>query len=159
MIGKALFPLPEMLDEEDTPLIETRFGRIALQKHNAFSFKRGLLGMPEKQDFFLTDFPNEKLRKFKLLQSLSDFSLSFITLPLLVQNAIIAPEDLQLASSELGIRPEDLVILLMVSVHRTVHKVSISVNAKAPLLIDARQKLAAQYVFRNDRYSVQHFLS
>lgn len=140
--------------------IDTRFGKITLRRDTAVSFPRGLLGMPSKKNFFVTDFPSEKLGKFKLLQCLDDYNLSFITLPLAVtsHNGIIAPEDIKAACIDLGIMPENLVVLLVVSVHRAPGNVSVSVNARAPLLIDTSLKLAAQYVFHTDKYNVQHYI-
>jgi len=140
-------------------IIETRFGRIAISKDNPIKFPQGLLGMPDKGNFFLTEFPSEKLEKFKLLQSLDDYALSFITLPIDLNNEIIALEDLALACGDVGIKVENLAVLLVVSVHRTPDKVNISVNARAPLLIDASQRLALQYVFKNDKYNVQKYIS
>ncbi len=144
---------------ENPEFIDTRFGRIALQVDKKILFPRGLLGMPDKQGFFLTEFPSEKLSKFKLLQCTDDYGLSFIALPLEMRNGILAPEDIALACKDLGILPENLVILLIVSVHRSPQKISISVNARAPLLIDTSLKLAAQYVFQTDKYQVQHYIT
>ncbi len=141
-------------DEPD--VIDTRFGKIALQRNNAITFARGLLGMPDKFHFFLTDFPSAKLARFKLLQCLDDYGLTFITLPLNLNNDIILAEDLSHACSELKIAVENLVTLLIVSVQRLPGKTSITVNARAPLLIDSSMRLAAQYVFPTDRYQVQH---
>ena len=144
---------------EEPDVIDTRFGKIALQKQAPITFLRGLLGMPDKFNFFLTDFPSARLGKFKLLQSLDDYSLSFITLPLTLQNGIIAAEDISQACVQLGITIENLVTLLIVSVHRNAGKTSLSVNARAPLLIDSSARLAAQYVFPTDRYQVQQTIT
>ena len=139
--------------------IDTRFGKIVLQKQNAIYFSAGLLGLPDKISFFLSDFPNENFKKFKILQSLNDYSLAFITLPIDINNEIIAIEDLNSACNEIGIKSENLAVVLIVSVHRSPEKVSISVNARAPILIDASTRLAAQYVFKSDKYQVQHYIS
>lgn len=144
---------------EEPEVIDTRFGKIALQKQSPITFARGLLGMPDKFHFFLTDFPSAKLGKFKLLQSLDDYALSFITLPLPLQNDIITSDDLAHACNELGISVENMVALLIVTVHRMAGKTTLSVNARAPLLIDTSMKLAAQYVFSSDRYKVQHTIT
>lgn len=144
---------------EQPEVIDTRFGRVALRKDNPIIFPRGLLGMPDKFHFFLTEFPSEKLHRFKLLQNLDDYALSFITLPLDLHNGIIADEDLIAASMELGIKTENLAVLLIVSVHRSVQGGSLSVNARAPLLVDSSSRLAAQYVFQTDKYKVQHSIS
>jgi len=144
---------------ENAESIDTRFGKVKLNKKNAISFPRGLLGMPDKRSFFITNFPSEKLSKFKMLQCTDDHGLSFITLPVGLYNGIITTEDLTFACKELGILPDNLLVLLMVSVHRTPTKVSISVNARAPLMVDSSLRLAAQYVFQTDKYKVQHYIT
>lgn len=147
------------LGTEQPEVIDTRFGKIALQKDSPIIFPRGLLGMPDKFHFFLTEFPSEKLRRFKLLQNLDDYNLSFITLPVDLHNGIITTEDLASACTDLDIKLENLAVLLIVSVHRTVSGNSLSVNARAPLLVDSSARLAAQYVFQTDKYKVQHTIS
>ncbi len=161
MMGASLTRLESsaFMTTDEPEVIDTRFGKITLHKNNPIVFPRGLLGMPDKFHFFLTEFPSEKLRRFKLLQCLDDYNLSFITLPLSLQNGIIASEDLSAASRELDIKVENLALLLIVSVHRTPQKVSLSVNARAPLLIDSSARLAAQYVFQSEKYKVQHYIT
>jgi len=144
------------LSGSEPEVIDTRFGKIAVKRQTPMVFPRGLLGMPERFNFFLTEFPNKNLGKFKLLQSLDDFELSFITLPIDLENGIIAAEDLSSVSKELGIKIENLGALLVVSVHRSPAKVSLSVNARAPLLIDTATRIAIQHVFLSDKYKVQH---
>ena len=138
--------------------IETRFGEVSVDTSKAVMFPLGLLGMPDRFHFVITNFPNERMQQFMLLQSLDDKSLSFITLPLDMNNAIIAADDLRSACRELQMDENNLAALLIVSVHRNFEGVKLSVNARAPLLIDAGQRIAAQYVFQNERYKVQHML-
>lgn len=140
-------------------LIETRFGKIAIRRDAPLRFTQGLLGMPEKVNFCLLDFPVKKFPQFRLLQSLDDDALSFITLPVDVENSIIDREDIEKALKDLSIPAKDLTILLIVSVHRGASDVKISVNARAPLMIDAHRREATQYVFQNNRYLVQQALT
>jgi flagellar assembly factor FliW len=145
--------------EEDTETIESRFGPVAVSRDQALAFPRGLLGMPGSVHYALCEFPNEKFRRFKLLQSLDDHALSFITLPMDMSNAIFAPEDLITACDDLGIALKDATLLLIVSVDRSTGQTVISVNARAPLLIDTHRRLASQYVFTHDKYQAQHVIS
>jgi len=151
-------PESAFLNSGEPEIIDTRFGKIMLRRDKPISFPRGLLGMPDKFHFFLTEFPSEKLNRFKLLQCLDDYKLSFITLPLDLQNGILTAEDLAVASREVGILPENLAILLIVSVHRNPEKVTLSVNARAPVLIDSAARVAVQHVFQSDKYKVQHII-
>ena len=157
MMANSINLLEQNNPEPET--IDTRFGKILVQKQNAIYFSAGLLGMPDKISFFLAEFPNESFNRFKILQSLNDYSLAFITMPVDINNEIISIADLQSACVEVGIKPENLAVVLIVSVHRSPEKVSISVNARAPILIDASTRLAAQYVFKSDKYQVQHYIS
>ena len=138
--------------------IKTRFGEVSVDTNKSITFPMGLLGMPDKFNFNVTAFPNPKMRQFTLLQSLDDHALSFITLPLDMQNGIISASDLKSACRELQLNETNVAALLIVSVHRTPEGISLSVNARAPLLIDSVQRIGAQYVFPGEHYSLQHML-
>ena len=138
--------------------IKSRFGDVVVDTRKAIAFPRGLLGMPDRFHFILANFPSTKMQQFKLLQSLEDVALSFITLPIDLQNNIIAAEDLRAACKDLQVSEQQVAILLIVSVHRTPEAVKLSVNSRAPLIIDAERKMGVQYVFQNDAYKVQHML-
>lgn len=139
--------------------VASRFGNINVDKSKTILFPVGLLGMPEKHHFVITDFPNSRLKQFKLLQSMDDDELSFITLPIPLKNDIIDSSDIGSACTDLEIDMSDLTILLIVSVHRGVEGVQLSVNARAPLFIATEKQAAAQYVFTSNKYAVQHFIT
>ena len=149
--SKPSGPLPEK--------IQSRFGMITVDKAKAVLFPVGILGMPDKHNFVLTDFPNPKLGQFKLLQSLDDEELSFITLPLELENNILDRSDVDSASRDMEIAPADLAVVLIVSVHRGMTNVQLSVNARAPIFVDTSRQAAAQYVFTSNKYKVQHFIT
>lgn len=138
--------------------IQTRFGEITVDTGKMLLFPCGLLGLPDKLHFALANFPSEKMRQFMLLQSLDDKALSFITLPLSLENAILKLADIKEVCQELQIAEANLGLLLIVSVHRHPDQVKLSVNARAPILVDTERKLGVQYVFQYDHYSVQHML-
>ena len=80
-----------------TETIKSRFGDITVDTGKSVFFPHGLLGMPGKSNFVIAAFPSPKMQQFTLLQSLDDIGTSFITLPLELQNGIIAPNDLRTA--------------------------------------------------------------
>ena len=145
--------LPDQLE------IESRFGRITINPSLAIHFPTGLLGMPDKNQFCLARFPSEKYARFSILQSVADHSFSFITLPLAVENPIIDEEDLKQAAADLSLPLTDILPLLIVSVHREGGATKLSVNARAPVLIRASHRLAAQYVFPHTKYQIRQPLS
>lgn len=138
--------------------IKSRFGEIAVDPGKAVAFPRGLLGMPDKLNYAVVNFPNEKMQQFALLQSLDDHALSFITLPVLADNPFIGRKDIEQIARDLQIDLSNLAILLIVSVHRQPGQVKLSVNARAPLFIDVTSKVGVQHVFQHDQYKVQHML-
>ena len=138
--------------------IKSRFGEVTVDTEKSLYFPRGLLGMPDQQRFALAPFPNPKMQQFMLLQSLDNASLSFITLPLDAQNAILHADDIKNACRDLQIAEANLALLLIVSVHRSPDQVKLSVNARAPLFIDAERRTGQQYVFQQEHYKVQHML-
>jgi len=73
-----------------------------------------------------------------------------------VKNNIIDAQDIYDAADNLQIAHDDLVVLLIVSVHRSPGSVKLSVNSRAPLFLDVKHKFGTQYVFQNDAYKVQH---
>ena len=139
--------------------VESRFGEVEVDVNKAILFPVGLLGMPDKHHFALTDFPSKAMEQFKLLQSLDEANLSFITLPIQPENAIIAYADIQAAAKDMEIPMEDIGIVLIVSVHRGINGVQLSVNARAPIFFDAERRAAAQYVFTSNKYKIQHFIT
>jgi len=139
-------------------VINSRFGEIMVDATRAVAFPNGLLGMPDKNHFVLANFSNEKMQQFNILQSLDDVNLAFIVLPLDLNNAIIEIADIRGAADDLLINYDDLLVLLVVSVHRSPSKVRMSVNARAPLFIDVKRKFGTQYVFKDSAYKVQQML-
>lgn len=150
--------MPPHMDIETSRTVASRFGEITIDTRNTLMFSRGMLGMPGKHHFALASFPNDKMQQFKLLQSLDDHTLSFITLPLEIDNPIVEKDDILMACQALGIPLGDLALLLVVSVYRTPETTRITVNARAPLFLDAEKKWGVQHVFPNSKYKVQHVI-
>lgn len=155
----AMVPPEPVADGNSPEVIDTRFGKVTIYRKNPIVFPNGLLGMPDKFEYCLTKLPSEKLARFKLLQSLDDQALSFITLPLEVDNPIIDREDLAVACKDLEIRMEELSLLLIVTVHRLPTGVKLSVNARAPVCVNTPRRVANQYVFHNNKYNIQHMIT
>ena len=139
--------------------IDSRFGPLTVNPQQAVLFPAGLLGMPNKMRFCMTRFPSEKMQRFNILQCLDDHSISFITLPLDLINPLIEEADIRQAAKDLDLPLDDLLILLIVSVHRESGAAKLSVNARAPVFIRGSMKVAAQYVFPHTKYLIRQPLS
>jgi flagellar assembly factor FliW len=139
--------------------IESRFGHVVVKPRNAINFLHGMPGIPGLISFCLTRIPNIKSEQFQLLQCLSNHTLSFIVVPSTYDNQLLEPKDLDDACAVLGINKENLLLLFIVTSHDLPTGRRLSVNAKAPVFIDIISKTAVQYIFQNNNYEIQHFIS
>ena len=144
---------------DNKKLIQSRFGNVAVNLEKTIFFPSGLLGMPDKQYFCLADFPKKEEIQFKVLQSLDDINLTFMVLPLPVSNALIDGSDIEDICNILGTTIDNITIILIASVHNTPNGKNISVNVRAPLIINLEEQAAAQYVFPSNKYKIRHMLS
>ena len=160
VIGQSMLASAAALEQEqEQELLDTRFGRIAIQPRQSIYFPTGLLGMPDRTSFCLTHFPSEKMARFTLLQSVDDLALSFIILPIDLVNPMIEREDLEQAARDLEMPIEDVAVLLVVTVHRESGVAKLSVNSRAPILMHVSRRVAAQYVFPHTKYLIRQPLS
>ena len=140
-------------------VIDTRFGTMEFDRDLAISMPRGMMGFPHSRDFGLARLPDAGADRFMLLQSLSELRLSFLMLPLPMENDVIAANDLVSAQETLAIAPEDFAVALVVTIRDVGGEAQISVNLRAPIFLDTRQRLAWQHVLHNERYPIRHVLT
>lgn len=143
---------------EGAEIVETRFGRISIQREKSLYIPNGLLGIPGNS-FCLAAFPEGKLEQFRILQCLDDMELSFAVLPLGWENPLIEAKDMEAGCRDLGIEKDNLLMLLIVTVHREPERVQISANVRAPLLIDVQTRQGTQYVFTNPKYQIRQVIN
>jgi flagellar assembly factor FliW len=149
---------PPAYDEAQTLVIESRFGTLTIRPQSTLLFPQGLLGFGDCRDFALAELPNGKQPQFKALQCLTDPSLSFLVAPLPSESPAIDRSDVEEACQSLSIAAEDLAIVLIVTVRRDDDGAHVSVNLRAPVLIDTRRRVARQYVLPNNKYEIRHKL-
>lgn len=150
----------ENVTENEVPesiTIETRFGDIEFSWDKGIYMPVGLLGFPEHHVFGLANIPNASLDQFKLYQSLDDANLSFFVAPYNTESNIYQEKDLMIAQKSLAIAPEDMAILLVVTIRSAPggSGVRMSTNVRAPIVLDTSRQVAWQHVMHNDRYPVQ----
>lgn len=144
---------------EEQITIESRFGPVTIDLDTAVFFPHGLLGLPDNLHFVLTEIPQDGMNNFRLLQCINDHSLSFVVLPIDVDNSLIEKEDLEECCQAAQIAVEDLLVLLIVTVQRVPGNVRITANVRAPVIVDVRDKAAMQYVFPNNKYHIAQQLN
>ncbi len=142
----------------ETVVIETRFGEISFDRDDAIYLPRGLFGYADYHDFGLANLPDPRLEQFKLMQSLTEPSLSFIVAPLNMESDIIDAADIDAASEMLSIARTDTAVLLIVATRKVGVETQVSVNLRAPIIVDTKSQTGWQYVLNNSRYPVRHVL-
>lgn len=142
--------------------VPTRFGEVFIDPTRAIHFPNGLLGMPDRKLFFLTTLPGREENMFKILHSIEEPSLSFLVLPLPLDNILIEKTDIVDVCARLSIPLVELTLLTIATNHghqQDPNTPALSINCRAPLFIDSQQRLGNQYILSSSRYAVQHPLS
>ena len=140
--------------------IESRFGKINVDKAKSIFFPNGIYGFPENLHFALANFPNSNLSQFSILQCLNDYSISFPVLPSGFENSLIEDTDMEICLQEVEVEKENFAMLFILSSQKDeTGGFSLFANTKAPIIIDTSKKLAIQYVFNNNKYSLKQHIS
>jgi flagellar assembly factor FliW len=139
-------------------VLQTRFGEMSVDPDTVLRLPRGLMGFAGLNEYALATLPEERYGRFRVLQSLQAPDVSFIVLPYEPSDALIGEQDLGQAYETLGIAPGEAVTLLIVSIRKQGEQASVSVNLRAPVVIDLKRRMAWQHVLANPEYSVRHTL-
>lgn len=138
-------------------LLETKhFGEIEIIEENVLSFDSGLPGFENIKKYIVIDNPDEQ-SIFKWLQSVDDPQLAFAVInPFQIRadyDFEISDED----ATDLGIENnKDILVYSILVVPDDLTKVSM--NLKAPVIINARNRKGAQIVLDTDKYTVRHYI-
>jgi len=141
--------------------LTTLFGEREFVWDKAIYFPAGLKGFPDHNVFALASFPGESGNAFLLMQCLTEPELAFIVAPYNLASDTIRPEHLEQAFGIHGIKKEDGAVLLIVTLHKPDDgPVSMSVNLRAPIVVNtARQAAYQHHLPEVGGYSFHHVLS
>ncbi len=138
-------------------ILETKhFGQIEISEENILNFEEGILGFEEVRSFGLIS-NDDPESPFRWIQAIENPELAFaIVDPFVVKkdydfelseeyvNALEIKEPSQVAVYSIVVVPEDLE--------------KISMNLKAPIVINKDNKKAAQVILQTDKYTVRHYI-
>lgn len=146
--------------DERAIIINSRFGDLSIDVSRAIYFPKGLYGFKEDLHFALTEFPVEGLEQFKLLQCLNDHSISFPVIASSFQNSFISENDMQECLETVEVDKDNFLMLFIASSNKKPDgSFEVSINTKAPIVMDVELKIAIQYIFTNNKYTVSHRIS
>ena len=134
--------------------IETKFfGEVEVEESGIVEFVKPILGFEDKKRFVLLEGIEDMI--FTFFQSVDEPQLCFLTIP---PSMVVEEYDIDLDDETvklIGIEsPADVLLYNIVTVPENVQ--NMSVNLKAPLIINLKNKKAAQEVLNNEEYSIRH---
>ena len=146
------------VNDSSSTKIKSRFGEISYNPMKTIGFPNGILGLPDQKKFAVAGFPDQRMERFQVLQSLVENEVAFCILPHELMAEKIDAEDLEEVRKVLDVQSSDFLVLLIVSIHRTPSGSRLSVNMRAPLFVDVARQTGYQIVLANSKYKVQHYL-
>jgi flagellar assembly factor FliW len=143
------------MDQEDKKTIQTtRFGELSYELQDVIFFPRGIPGFETQREWALA---GDEGSAIKWLQSLTDGSLALpVTTPDVVMpsyNARIPDDELELIEASKDVR--DLALLTVLSIPEA-EPWNMTVNLRAPIVVDTVTRKALQVIVLNEDYPVRH---
>ncbi len=138
-------------------VLNTRcFGEVELKEEKILHFSAGLPGFEHIKDYVILENSDEE-STFKWLQSIDEPQLAFV-----IVNPFIFVEDYDFVLSDETIEKleidneSDVAVYAIVVVPDDLKK--ISMNLKAPIVVNAGKMKAAQIILDTDKYTVRHYI-
>lgn len=134
-------------------ILKTKFhGEVNYKKEDIITFNKGILGFEDMKEYIL--FPLQSNDTFKVLHSINNEDIGFI---------VVSPFDIcksyefelnKSQESELEVKTsQDVMVYSIVTVS---HKLSdITVNLRAPIIINCNKNLGKQIVLNDEKYKVK----
>lgn len=132
--------------------VETRvFGEIDIEETKIITFEDGIIGFPDLKQFaIIYDEEKEKRSAINWLQSLDEpvFAMPVMD-PLVIKPDYNPSVEDELLKSLGNLEPDNTLVLVTVTVPEDIEK--ITVNLKAPIVINAEERKAAQVIVENEK--------
>jgi len=134
----------------------THFGNIEIIEENILDFEEGILGFEDIHKFGIIN-SEDPQSPFSWIQAIEKPELAFA---LVDPFAIKKDYDFELKDEDanfLGIDdPSQTAVFAIVVIPEDTKK--ISMNLKAPIIMNTNNKKAAQIILNSDKYTVRHFI-
>ncbi len=137
------------------------FGEIEIEDDKIIKFEKGIIGFPDMKNFTLIfDQESEDHNSISWLQSMDDADVAFPVLDPLIVCPDYNPQVEDELLKPLGeLREENLFVLVMVTVPTDIRQMT--VNLKAPIIINTDTKKASQLIIDNNvpvKYNIYEFI-
>lgn len=129
------------------------FGEVECSEEEILRFPKGLFGFPEETQFYLMMSPEQA--PFMVLQSLLTPHLAFVVIdPWMIEPdyGFDLPKE---TKEELYVEnEEDIMVLGIVVIPDNIKKMTI--NLRAPLIINIARRVGEQIILSEDRFDIRH---
>ena len=130
------------------------FGEITIDDDKIIHFPKGIIGFPDLTEFTLVHDEEKGTDSIHWLQSIQEPAFAMPVMDPLIVCPDYNPEADDELFNVLGeINPEELLVLVTVTVPKDLTKMS--VNLKGPIVINAAEKRALQIIVEGDEYKVK----
>jgi flagellar assembly factor FliW len=138
-------------------ILNTRcFGRIEIQEEGIIEFPKGLPAFEEVKKFVILS-DEDPHSPFKCLQCVDDVGIAFT-----IVNPFLIKEDYDFEVNDKVLNEiqmdslEDIEVFSVVVIPEDIKKMSM--NLRAPLIINHRKKQGLQVILDTDKYNVRHYI-
>jgi len=134
------------------------YGTVEIDEALVIRFENGIIGFEDYHDYVLLDCGDDEPSPFRCMQSTEESSLAFM----LFNPFVLRPDYEVIIDDDTTTMLEidgndDIVILAIVVVPDDVKLMSM--NLKAPIIINARNNKGIQYIVDDAEYGVRHYLT
>ena len=137
-------------------ILETRvFGEVDIDPAKIIHFENGIVGFPDLQDFALIhDSDQGDNAGIRWMQSIEEPAFAMPVMDPLTVKADYNPEVDDEVLKPIGkLDPEEILVLVTVTVPKDLKKMS--VNLRAPIIINVGERKAVQIIFEGDEYQIK----
>ncbi|MCR4679486.1 MAG: flagellar assembly protein FliW [Lachnospiraceae bacterium] len=137
-------------------IIETRaFGEVDIDPGKIIHFEKGIIGFPEYCDYALIhDSEQGNNAGIRWMQSIDEPGFALPVMDPLIVTEDYNPEVDDEVLKPIGkIDPEEILVLVTVTVPKDLKKMS--VNLRAPIVINVTERKAVQIILEDDSYKVK----
>ena len=134
--------------------IETKlFGKISVDESKLISFPQGIIGFPELKDFLLIH-DGDGNGNIKWMQSIQEPAFAMPVVDPLTIIPEYNPDIEDELLKPLGeITPDNMLVIVTITVPKDIEKMT--VNLKAPMIINSETRKAAQLIIEDEKYQVK----
>lgn len=141
--------------------INTSLGDVVVDSSTSIYFPNGIPGFPRSQHLCIADIPapyKDIYPTLRILQSLDNHDISLLLYPVRMDAGLYDIEDIDSICNMLNLYPGSTSFYLIVSTQydREKEQLTLTGNARAPIVIDEEAQEGYQYIFTHIKYSVRH---